>query len=60
MSLIKIPDGNRTPLIIESVQILAVRDAGDNKTWIFFKGEDDGWKIDHPINSVIALIPFRD
>lgn len=59
MSLIKIPDGARAPIYFESLEILAVRDAMENRTWIFLRGDAEAWKVECPINQVISLIPER-
>ena len=45
MSLLKIPDGERTPLYIESLDIVGVREQNKNKSWIFIRGENDPWLI---------------
>lgn len=59
MSLIQIPDGLGAPMYLESMEIIGVRDAGENSTWIFIRGEDKGWHVECPLDQVLMLIPKR-
>jgi hypothetical protein len=59
MSMIEIPDGERSPIHFESTSVIAVRSAGEDKTWIFLRGEEGGWKVECQVARVLSLIPKR-
>ena len=59
MSLIKMPDGPRGHIYIESAYITGIRRKDDKHTFVFINREDDPWIIECQVSEAIQLIPDR-
>ena len=53
---VQIPDGDNAPVKFKYSEIVAYRRVDADYTWIFLRGEEDGWKMKCPISEVEKIL----